>query len=593
MLYCDKNYTKEVSNMFNLRNEYPRPHFRRDNWLSLNGIWEFEFDDNKDGEGRGLHTGSVKLSREINVPFSYQYPESGIGDKQFHDTLWYRKSFTCTQDNQNVILGFNASDYITTVWVNGHYAATHRGGFAPFTVDISRYVAPGENVIVVKCFDPLDPTIPRGKQSWLNDPWSCWYTPNSGIWQSVWLDFVGGDSVEDFSITPDIDTNSFSGEIKLRNSLADLIEIKVYYEQKLIKRQMFTPDGKYTRYCVSMMERNFVDEITYWAPEHPNLFYVDISLYQNNVLLDTVHTRFGMRKISVSEDGRVLLNNKPLYQRLILDQGYWKDSGLTPPSVEAIKNDILLTKEMGFNGARKHQKFEDPYYYYLADELGLLTWCEMPSAYNFNCDEIAYITEEWQSIVNTAKKFSSVITYVPLNESWGIRKAAVSPAQQSFAKSLYHLTKAMDGSRLVSTNDGWENMSDSDILAIHDYASGGAELKEKYNNNTYNDAFQTFRRVLAHGNEYHGQPVLLTEFGGIMFEKDQCNGNWGYNAAAKNEEEFAARLKALVDGIYEADFQGFCYTQLTDVQQEVNGLLNAEHQPKVDVAKVKEIFERF
>ena len=158
--------------MFNLRNEYPRPHFRRDNWLSLNGIWEFEFDDNKDGEGRGLHTGSVKLSREINVPFSYQYPESGIGDKQFHDTLWYRKSFTCTQDNQNVILGFNASDYITTVWVNGHYAATHRGGFAPFTVDFSRYVAPGQNVIVVKCFDPLDPTIPRGKQSWLNDPWS-------------------------------------------------------------------------------------------------------------------------------------------------------------------------------------------------------------------------------------------------------------------------------------------------------------------------------------------------------------------------------------------------------------------------------------
>ena len=160
---------------------------------------------------------------------------------------------------------------------------------------------------------------------------------------------------------------------------------------------MFTPDGKYTRYTVSMMEVNFVDEVAYWAPEHPNLHYVDINLYRDNTLLDSVHTRFGMRKISVSSDGRVFLNNKPLYQRLILDQGYWKDSGLTPPSADALKNDIVYMKDAGFNGARKHQKFEDPYFYYYADELGLLTWCEMPSSYNFNSDEVAYVNfEEFQ-----------------------------------------------------------------------------------------------------------------------------------------------------------------------------------------------------
>ena len=244
---------------------------------------------------------------------------------------------------------------------------------------------------------------------------------------------------------------------------------------------------------------------------------------------------------------------------------------------------------MGFNGARKHQKFEDPYYYYYADEMGLLTWCEMPSSYNFNCDEVSYVTKEWQEIVNTAKKFSSVITYVPVNESWGIRKALVSHEQQNFAKSLYYLTKSLDDSRLVSTNDGWENVSDSDILAIHDYASAGAELKILYNEETYNNAFQTLRRVLANGNPYKGQPVLLTEFGGIMFEKDQRDGNWGYNSAAKDDDEFFGRLQALVDGIYGADFQGFCYTQLTDVQQEVNGLLDDEHNPKVDVEKVKRI----
>ena len=575
--------------MLKLRNEYPRPHFRRDEWLSLNGIWEFEFDDNKDGELRGIHNGNVALSKEINVPFTYQYAESGIGDKAFHDTLWYRRSFVYDKENKDVILGFNASDYVTTVWINGHFATMHQGGFAPFTVDITKYLCKGENVIVVKCYDPLDPTIPRGKQSWLNDPFSCWYTPNSGIWQSVWLDFVGKDSIEDFSITPDIDTNSFSGEIKLRNALADLVEIKVYYDGKMVKRQMFTPDGKYTRYSVNMMEINFVDEVTYWAPEHPNLFYVDIILHKDGAIIDTVHTRFGMRKISTTDDGKILLNNKPLYQRLILDQGYWKDSGLTPPSIDDIKNDIVLTKEMGFNGARKHQKFEDPYYYYYADELGLLTWCEMPSAYNFNADEVAYITKEWQEIVNTAKKFSSIVTYVPLNESWGIRKAMVSAEQQEFARSLYHLTNSLDSSRLVSTNDGWENIANSDILAIHDYSSRGEELKFKYNDNTYEDCFQTFRRVLAEGNPYLGQPVLLTEFGGIMFEKDQRDGNWGYNSAAKNEEEFFSRLRALVDGIYEADFQGFCYTQLTDVQQEVNGLLDADHKPKIDLARIKGI----
>ena len=185
--------------MLKIRNEYPRPHFRRDNWLSLNGMWEFEFDDTKNGEARGLYTGKIKLEREINVPFSYQYPDSGIGESEQHDTLWYRRKFELDGE-QGVILGFNASDYVTTVWVNGIFATSHRGGFTPFTVDITRLVKKGENVIVVKCYDPYDPTVPRGKQSWKKENWGCWYTPNSGIWQSVWLDFVGEDSIEDFSI---------------------------------------------------------------------------------------------------------------------------------------------------------------------------------------------------------------------------------------------------------------------------------------------------------------------------------------------------------------------------------------------------------
>lgn len=572
------------------RKEYPRPHFRRDEWLLLNGEWEFEFDDNRDGELRGLHTGNISLNKKIIVPFTYQYIDSGIGDKEFHDTLWYRRTFTYS-GTKNVILGFNGSDYITDVWVNGHHAIRHQGGFSPFTTDITKYLVDGENKLAVRCIDSLDPTIPRGKQSWLNNPFSCWYVPNSGIWQSVWLDYVGSDSIENYSIIPNIDTCSFSGEIKTLNGEADTVEIRVYYDNKLVKRQLMSTDGKYTRYTVSMMEINFVDEITYWAPEHPNLFYVDFVLYKNNEVLDTVHTRFGMRKISINEYGTILLNNKPLYQRLILDQGYWKDSGLTPPSIEDIKRDIELTKAMGFNGARKHQKFEDPYYYWYADELGLLTWCEMPSAYNFNNDEVYYQTMEWQEIVKTASKFSSVITYVPLNESWGSRKMLNNANQQDYARSLYYLTKSIDGTRLVSTNDGWENISETDILSIHDYAYDSKEFLNKYNTDTYDHVYQTFRKVLSEGNVYQGQPVLLTEFGGIAMQSNHVNGNWGYNSACKDNEEFYYRLENLIKGIYNAHFQGYCYTQLTDVQQEVNGLLDENHNPKLDLDRLKAIFE--
>lgn len=576
--------------MKEIRKEYPRPHFRRDEWLSLNGEWEFEFDDNKDGELRGLHLGKVKLNRKIIVPFSYQYKDSGIGERDFHETLWYRRTFVY-ENNKNAILGFNASDYITDVWVNGHHVIKHQGGFTPFTCDITKYLVNGENTIVVKCYDPLDTSIPRGKQSWLNNPFSCWYVPNSGIWQSVWIDYVGCDSIENYSIIPNIDTCSFSGEIKTLNGLADSVEIRVYYDNKLVKRQLVSTDGKYTRYHVSMMEINFVDEVTYWAPEHPNLFYVDFILYKNNEIVDLVHTRFGMRKISVNEYGAILLNNKPLYQRLILDQGYWKDSGLTPPSIESLRKDVELTKAMGFNGARKHQKFEDPYFYWFADELGLLVWCEMPSAYNFNCDEVYNQTMEWQEIIKTASKFSSVITYVPLNESWGTRKMLTNINQQNYARSLYFLTKSLDSSRLVSTNDGWENISETDILSIHDYAYDSNDFVNKYNINTYDYAFQTFRKVLAENNNYKGQPVLLTEFGGIAMQSNHKNGNWGYNSACKNNEEFYYRLDNLVKGIYNSSFQGYCYTQLTDVQQEVNGLLDENHNPKLDLDRIKSIIE--
>lgn len=575
------------------RNEYPRPQFRRDDWTPLNGEWEFAFDDDNKGIKTGYQNGGNKFPLKINVPFSYQYPASGINSQEKHEIVWYKRTFkTKEAKDERTLLCFNGCDYVADVWVNGYHAITHKGAYSAFSVDITDYLnAPStDNVIVVRCYDPYDPTIPRGKQSWTGDAFTCWYIPNTGIWQSVWLEYFKKDCIIDYSIFPDIDTLSFSGEITTLHQIATECEIRVLYKDKQIKKMRFSLDGKYTRYTVRLMEQDFVGDSCFWSPECPNLFYVDFVLYANDEIIDIAHTRFGMRKISIDNSGVICLNNSPLYQRLVLDQGYFAESGITPPSVDAIRKDIQLSIDMGFNGARKHQKIEDPYFYYLAEEMGFLTWCEMPSAYNFNVDEVMNITNEWQEILKTARNFTSNVCYVPLNESWGARRILVDKKQQSFARSLYFSTKSIDDSKLISTNDGWENIDDADIISIHDYAYDKSDFAKKYNKESYDSIYPQGRKLMCSGNNYSEHPVLFTEFGGIAMQKDKNGTGWGYNTGAKDDEEFFARYSNLIQGIYEtSDFQGFCYTQLTDVQQEVNGLLTEDRTCKFDLERVKKI----
>ena len=566
----------------NLRKEYPRPYLKREQWFSLNGEWQFAF---------GEETDYVKvfkddLPRKINVPFSYQYKASGIGDDSYHKVVWYKREFELPEENlkKHALLCFNAVDYKSDIWVNGIHVKQHVGGYSPFSVDITDALKK-RNVIVVKCQDALDPFVPRGKQSWKNQRFACWYVPNTGIWQSVWIDFFDGDCIEEYTLRTDIDECSFGGEIVTLNALADRCRLTLKYQGKTVKTQDVSLEGRHTFFNVKLTEYDFVDESFWWTPEQPNLFYLDIELFIGKKQADVTHTRFGMRKISVS-DGKILLNNQPYYQRLILDQGYYYESGLTSPSIDAIKNDIVLSKQMGYNGARKHQKFEDPYFYYYAEELGFLTWCEMPSAYNFNAEEMRGIINEWQEIVDTAKNFTSVVCYVPLNESWGVRKLLNDTAQQNFARALYYITKSRDGSRLVSTNDGWENPTETDITSIHDYSYSGDHFKEKYRKELLNGLFIKSRKLVAFGNEYKGQPVIISEFGGIALHKDAVDDKWGYNDTAKNNEDFYVRYENLLKSVSECDFCGFCYTQLTDVQQEINGLLNEKHEPKFDLKKI-------
>lgn len=573
------------------RKEYPRPQFQRKEWIALNGEWEFEFDDNQDGEIRLLHLGKTSLKQRINVPFAYQYEASGVFDEGVHEVVWYKREFSIENLQKRALLCFNGADYITDVWVNGYHVITHTGAYAPFSADITSFLKVGKNTIVVKCFDSLDLSLPRGKQSWTGAPFSCWYIPSTGIWQSVWIEFFGEDCINAYSIVPDIDSGVVYGEIETLYGIADALKIVITKDDKIINSQKVRLHGKTGRYHVDMCEHTTLDKFDYWTPDRPILYHAQFILYKDNKRVDEAQTRFGMRKISIDKDGNVCLNNKLLYQRLILDQGYWRQTGTTPPSVEALKKDIEICKAMGFNGARKHQKVEDPYWYYLADELGFLAWCEMPSAYDFCEREVLSLTKEWGEIVAMAKNFTSVVAYVPLNESWGVRQIPWDKKQQSLANTLYFLTKALDETRPVSTNDGWDNTEFTDFITIHDYARDDSRFQKNYVEGDMEKIYPAGGKLMIPSAKYVGQPILFTEFGGVAMKRNTEKGSWGYGDSAESTESFYERLERLVKGISRCRFQGFCYTQVSDVQQEVNGLLDDVHEPKFSVERLRKIFE--
>lgn len=567
----------------NFRPEYPRPQFKREHWTTLNGVWEFEFDDACSGVKRGLHTGYKVLGGRINVPFSYQYQASGIGDADQHDAVWYRRKFTVESLEKRALLCFNAADYVTDVWVNGKHVITHKGGFTPFKTDITDCLFVGENAVVVRCLDPLGADFPRGKQSCTGKRHACYYIPNSGIWQSVWIEYFGDDCIDSYSLGADADSFTASGYIKTLRSRADELCVKISYKGEEAASGTFEVKNGYANYSLGLSEKRL------WSCKEPNLYDVEFTLLKRGKVCDRAVTRFGVRKITV-EGNKIYLNGEPLYQRLILDQGYWENGGLTPPSKESLKDDIVYSIKMGFNGARKHQKLEDPYYYYYAEELGFLVWCEMPSAYDFCEREQIAVMNEWAEIVAEAKNYTSVITYVPLNESWGVNGITGQKDRQDFARAMYYYTKSLDSTRLVSTNDGFDNIEESDILSIHDYDIKRAEeFPAKYKDGKYDGMNPQGFKLFCDGHKYKGQPVLFTEFGGLSFASESLDGNWGYDSV-KDADDLVNRLSGLMEGLTGTEFCGYCYTQLTDVQQEVNGLLNAYRTPKAPLEKLEKVF---
>ena len=565
------------------RAEHPRPDFVRPDWLNLNGEWEFAFDDACAGISEGWHLPGKHFQGKIVVPFCYQCKLSGVDIQDKHEMMWYRRSFEvpASMRDKQVLLRFGAVDFECDVFVNGMKAGEHRGGYTPFALNITDLLQEGENDLCVRVSDPYDCTQPRGKQNWKDKWFGCWYTPTSGIWQTVYLEAAGSPYILSAHITPDIDAGTATLRLVLNEAPKTPVraEVNVSIEGRFVRGQSQLLTERSQRIVIDMVSGDEITGFRKWCEEDPALYDVEIKLDSG----DEVRTYFGMRSIEV-KDGYVLLNKRPIYQRLILDQGYWPDSLITPPSDEAIRADLEWTRRFGYNGARKHQKLEDPRYYYWADRMGLLIWGEVPSAYEFTQESVRNLSDTLAGFIDRDFNHPSLIAWVPLNESWGVDRIYRDKRMQSAANMLYYEAKALDGTRLVSNNDGWE-VCKTDIFGLHDYAATGSDLAKHFESrDTVEIIANDHHMSYAEGVEPTGKEAfLLTEYGGIAFDEASEEGAWGYHGKVKDEEAFFKRYSSLQEAALKIPYcQGYCYTQLTDVQQEINGLLTPDRRPKVN-----------
>ena len=590
------------------RKDYPRPQLMRSAWQNLNGEWDFAFDEENRGVRENWQNGIPK-QKKIQVPFSYETRASGIGDPAQHEVVWYQRSFSfAKKEGKRSLLHFEGADFLTEVWVNGKAAGKHTGAYSRFSFDVTALLQEGENSLVVRCQDSMSVEIPRGKQRWMRENYACWYVQTTGIWKTVWMEEVPEIYIGEVKLTPEIASGELQIEAKIVDEGSDereekprelLLLSEAFFDGKKIGSvETAIHLGRASQRLSVLREDLFEWGLHLWTPESPALYDLKLTLMEQTSdeksTLDEVLSYFGMREIRI-DHGNILLNNVPLYQRLILDQGYFEESGLTPPSVDALVLDIDRVKEMGFNGVRKHMKVEDERFLYLADVKGLLVWSEMAAHYRFSDAAVQEYTKEWMEVLQQNYNHPSIITWTPFNESWGIPQVETERRQQHYTEAIYHLTKAFDPMRPVISNDGWEHTV-SDIITLHDYEEDGERFLNRYLTHK-EEILRTqlyhcgHKSAMANGYTYEGQPVILSEYGGIAFA-DKQQGEWGYGNAVKSEEEFLLRLQKITAAIYQVPYiVGFCYTQVSDVEQEVNGLMRENRTYKVDPQKIRPIID--
>ena len=548
---------------------YPNPQFVRKEYRSLCGEWKFAFAD--DGE-------VPEFSRTIVVPYSYECAASGIGDESVHRCVWYERSFDVRPHGGAVLLHFEAVDHRADVFINGKAAGSHCGGFTEFCLDITEFVQTGENVLTVRVFDSLDKSQLRGKQRAKEESYGCWYVQTTGIWKPVWLEYAGDVYLTSFRVQP-----SLGGEVSLSLRLSEPAAVRYFvYDGDIEVAAGEVPRGgreAETSFCIPSPKL--------WSNASPHLYRMKLVVCGE--AKDEVFTYFGIREISVREDG-VYINGRREFMQMVLDQGYWKDSGLTPPDAAALEKDVALIREMGFNGVRKHQKIESHIFYYLCDRYGLYVWAEIPSPYQFDEHMRTEFARDTADILTQLVNHPCIVCWLLFNETWGVYGIKDDREQQAFVEKMARFVKESD-SRPVITNDGWSHLN-SDILSLHEYEQNAQSFADEYRERSYVVTRKKINRnhygyAFADGYAYAGQPIMISEYGGISIAG---SGGWGYSEA-ESAQKLEERLRGLVQSVENIPYiSGCCYTQLTDVQQEVNGLLTTDREPKLPIETMRRIF---
>ena len=575
------------------RTPYPRPLLVREHWQSLNGRWKFFFDDERRFESPREVT---EWPNSIEVPFPPESKASGVGDRGFHSVCWYQRDFEVPGDGGRVILHFGAVDYAARVWVNGLFVCAHAGGHTPFSADItSKMSARGVQTVTVRVDDdPHDLGKPRGKQDWHREPHAIWYPRTTGIWQTVWVERVASTYIEKIRWTPHLEGFAFTFEARIAGDVVDdlTLEVLLRHGERVIAHDRYGVVQSEVDRRIILSDPGIDDyrNELLWSPERPTLLDAEITLRRGQEVLDSVRSYTALRSVTISRD-RFMLNGRPYKLRLVLDQGYWPDTLLAAPDDAALKRDVELAKAMGFNGVRKHQKIESPRYLYWADRLGLLVWEEMPSAYRFTRTAIRRLVQEWTEAIERDYSHPCIVVWVPFNESWGVPELPSVGQHRHAVEALYHLTKTLDPTRPVIGNDGWESTA-TDIIGIHDYDYSAEHISQRYGAEM--DPAQLFDRrrpggrvLTLDGYPHRGQPIMLTEFGGIAYAQRRARGaTWGYSEA-RSAREFARLFSELLRAVANSPlFSGFCYTQFSDTFQEANGLLTADRKPKLPLAEI-------
>ncbi|HCG94515.1 MAG TPA: glycoside hydrolase family 2 [Halieaceae bacterium] len=572
------------------RAEYPRPILVRDQWQSLNGSWFFRVDPDNRGLTEAWCDGQWDGASVITVPFSMESAASGIAEPEGAAVVWYQREVIKPEAwGSRVVLHIGASDFLTRVFVNGQEIGQHRGGYASFGFDIQHALLPGANRITIRVEDSLSWTQPRGKQAGTTR-WPIDYEGVSGIWQSVWLEPLTTVSIESTAYSYQVAEQTLSYKAVLSAQVDGEVIIEVLDGDSVVASDRVQTAGR-----AEIRAILYIENPRLWSPEQPDLYGVRLTLLNHATgERDEAMSYTGLREVSVT-DGQVCLNGTPLYLRGVLDQGYFPEGWYTATTDEAFRRDVELTLAMGFNCARKHQKAEDPRYLYWADKLGLMVWAEMPSGRVFSTELIESLTSEWMDLIKRDRAHPSIIAWVPFNESWGVWHQSERPEQRAFVDAITSLTKALDGSRVVIGNDGWE-YSSGDLWTLHlynedsDVSSRLAALVEDPHSSVTSEFGGRDRVGALPGADVSGLPILLTECGGIgmgsFSEEDFSYGN-----LAETPEALEARMRKIMMDIRSLEaLQGFVWTQLTDVQQEINGLLYFDRQPKLPVAIFSDIF---